>query len=100
MPFKSIVILVLFSTSVTNTIQTSFVKTFHVTLKSVVVLELLVALLAVDRVDGVHIFDMMSQRNPVFELFAADLTHLNVISVSKIIVCFQLSSVSEQFSTR
>ena len=100
MSLKSIVVLVLFTTSVANTIQTSFVKTFHVTLKSVVVFEFLVAFLAIDCVYGVHIFDMVSQRNPVFELFAANITHLNVISVGKIIVCFQLSFVSEQFSTR
>ena len=85
--FQSVIILVLVATDVTNAIQTPFMKTFHVTLKPVVVFELLVALFAINCLDGMDP-DMVSQSNPVLKFLAANFAYLNVISVNIVIVCF------------
>ena len=53
-PLKSIIILVFFAAHVTNAIETSLMKTFHVAVKPIVIFEFLVAFFAIDCLDGVH----------------------------------------------
>ena len=98
-PLKSIIILVFFAAHVTNAIETSLMKTFHVAVKPVFIFEFLVAFFAIDCLDGVHNSDVMLQRNLVLEFSAANLTHLNIICVDNTIVCFYIRSIFEQFTT-